>query len=79
MAANYSRRVEIASEKVNDAEKALLDTLREAYPFNARVCVRHHRGVYFGKVIGYDVRGRSLTVLNDKSGKGCKSGEGRFS
>lgn len=68
-AANYSRDVEQANERVRQAKADLLAALQKAYPMHARVRVAHYRGSFMGQVTGWDADGSRVLVLNDRSAK----------
>jgi len=68
-APNYSISVEQASDAVHDAEVALLDALKRAYPLGTTVRVVHPRGSFMGEVDGWDHHGTQVAVRNFRSGK----------
>lgn len=72
LAEGYSRRVESASKAVSDAQEVLQEVLRLEYPLGAVVRVVHHRGSFFGRVVGWDYFGSRVKVENERSGKTSK-------
>ncbi len=71
-AKGYSRKVEAANEAVKLAKENLLAMLEAEYPRGAHVQVVHHRGQFFGTVIGWDDFGARVAVLNNATGKYSK-------
>ncbi|WP_295537899.1 hypothetical protein [uncultured Pseudacidovorax sp.] len=68
-AVNYSRSVDAKWKALREADAALHEELRAAYPKDALVTVVHYRGEFIGTVVGHDYYDPRVRVLNHKSGK----------
>lgn len=66
---NFSKKVELASSQIRDAERHFIYVMQTEYPVDCKVRVIHSRGAYTGFVIGHEVLGRRVGIQNDKSGK----------
>ena len=71
-APNFNRQVAKAYEAVKAAEQTLQETLRLGYPVGKRVIVIHHRGYFYGHVVGWGHEGCLVLVKNETSRKVSK-------
>jgi hypothetical protein len=72
MAPNYSRAVEYARKQVDEWNGALLLVMQNEYPKGAQVRVVHHRGKFAATVVGWDIHGVRIVVVNNATGKKSK-------
>lgn len=71
-APHFNRQVAKAHEAVKAAEDALRESLRLGYPEGKRVTVIHHRGHFYGYVVGWDHDGCRVVVKNENTLKVSK-------
>lgn len=71
-APHFNRQVAKANEAVKAAEEALQEALRLGYPAGKRVAVIHHRGHFYGYVVGWDHYGCRVAVKNEATLKVSK-------
>lgn len=71
-APHFNRQVAKANEAVREAEQELRVALRLGYPLGRRVAVIHHRGTFYGHVVGWDSYGCRVAVQNESTRKMSK-------
>lgn len=71
-APGFDRAVAAAHEAVKRAEVVLQKALARGYPEGRHVTVIHSRGIFFGRVVGWDYHGCRVTVKNEVTGKVSK-------
>jgi 3'-phosphoadenosine 5'-phosphosulfate sulfotransferase len=72
MGAKFSTKIERANEAVHNAMFQLLEVMEKEYPLNSKIIVKHSRGSFYGVVVGHDVHGVRIKVLNSQTLKMSK-------
>ena len=68
----FSRAVAAANQTLKRAEEELQATLKREYPEGRHVTVIHHRGMFWGRIVGWDYYGCRVAVQNEVTGKVSK-------
>ena len=68
----FSRDVAAAHQSLKRAEERLQDALKRGYPEGRHVTVIHHRGMFWGRVVGWDHDGCRVAVKNEVTCKVSK-------
>ena len=67
-----NERLDGLSVEIRDAENRLLKAMQEEYPLDCTVLINHARGCFEAKVIGYDLTGHRIIVMNPSTDKESK-------